>query len=127
MLPGDAVIVRAGVYREQIQPLRGGTSVDQRITYAAYTGEDVVVSGADVLTNWTQSGNAWRRTWTVSLCADTTKGNIYRREMVIVDGKVLKPVFSRAEVVAGTFFVEGTPCAPTAIYVRLPGDVAPSG
>src|SRR6185503_17671505 len=45
----------------------------------------------------------------------------------IVDGVVMRAVGSRAEVVPGTFFVEGTDTAPTAIYLRLPGDAAPTG
>lgn len=46
--PGDSVIVRAGTYREQVMPARGGTAANSRITYAAYTGETVIVSGAEV-------------------------------------------------------------------------------
>ena len=31
--PGDRITVHEGVYRERVNPPRGGTSEDQRITY----------------------------------------------------------------------------------------------
>ena len=127
--PGDAVIVREGTYRESIRPRVGGAP-GQYITFAAYTGEPVVVTGADPLNGgWTQAGNAWRHTWTLPLNAypKPWTPHLFRREIVIVDGTMLMPVYARADVVPGTFFVEGTDVAPTAIYMRLPGDAAPSG
>ncbi|WP_218082081.1 right-handed parallel beta-helix repeat-containing protein [Anthocerotibacter panamensis] len=130
--PGDAVIVRRGVYREQITPRVGGTDAAHRVTYAAYTGEQVVVEGADVVTDWTKSGNTWRTPWTLSLPVDAglirqAYATVQRREMVIVDGKVLRPVSSQGAVVPGTFYVQGSMSAPTAIYMRTFNDSAPSG
>lgn len=131
--PGDAVVIRQGTYRESIAPAEAGTS-GKRITFAAYPGERVVVSGAELMNGeWSQSGNAWRHTWTLPLKADIPKNQSvaqrpeFRREMVIVDGRVLKPVFARSAVVPGTFYVEGSDTAPKAIYMRLPGDASPSG
>src|SRR5699024_6805001 len=43
--PGDEVIVHEGEYREWVRPLRGGRSSTRRITYAAATGERVVIKG----------------------------------------------------------------------------------
>jgi regulation of enolase protein 1 (concanavalin A-like superfamily) len=134
--PGDVVIVRAGTYREAVVPARGGTDAAHRITYAAYPGEQVVISGADLLTQWTPAGNAWRHAWQVSLPADQARtdyersqaqadGSYLRREMVIVDGQVLRAVGSREAVVPGTFYVEGASESPVAIYVRMPQDDAP--
>ena len=37
--PGDTITVHAGVYRERVNPPRGGTSEDQRFVYQAATGE----------------------------------------------------------------------------------------
>jgi parallel beta-helix repeat protein len=52
-------------------------------------------------------------------------GSYLRREMVIVDGQVLRAVGSREAVVPGTFYVEGASESPVAIYVRMPQDDAP--
>lgn len=37
--PGDTVIVHEGVYREQVNPRRGGLSEHERITYCGAEGE----------------------------------------------------------------------------------------
>ncbi len=46
--PGEKVIVHEGIYRECIQPARGGTSPERMITYEAAKGEKVVVKGSEV-------------------------------------------------------------------------------
>jgi alpha-N-arabinofuranosidase len=38
-MPGDVIMVHAGVYREQITPPRGGNSEAERIAYQAASGE----------------------------------------------------------------------------------------
>jgi hypothetical protein len=128
---GDAVIVRNGVYRESIRPRSGGTSPSRRITFAAYTGEEVVISGAQPINSgWTNDSGKWRHTWTVSLPAEAVNPAHpllpFRREMVIVDGQPLRAVASLAEVVPGRFYVQGPPGSPTAIYMRTPQDDNPS-
>ncbi len=50
--PGDTITVREGVYREWVNPKIGGLSDDLRITYQATPGENVVISGAEVITDW---------------------------------------------------------------------------
>ncbi|MCC5846155.1 MAG: right-handed parallel beta-helix repeat-containing protein [Verrucomicrobia bacterium] len=58
--PGDTVTVHEGVYRERVDPPRGGTSDDQRIVYRAAPGETVAIKGSEVLTGWTHvHGNVW--------------------------------------------------------------------
>jgi alpha-N-arabinofuranosidase len=37
--PGDTVIVHEGVYREQVDPKRGGLSEHERITYCGAEGD----------------------------------------------------------------------------------------
>ena len=109
--PGDAVVIRGGTYRETIAPHESGRA-GQLITFAAYPGESVVVSGADPLNDgWTASGDSWRHDWTLPLPGVPNKGTVaerpeFRRELVVVDGQVLTPVFARDELVPGTFFVE---------------------
>ena len=45
--PGEKVIVHEGIYRECIQPARGGTSPDKMISYEAAKGETVIVKGSE--------------------------------------------------------------------------------
>ena len=128
--PGDAVIIHAGIYRESITPRYGGSGPDRRITYAAAPGAEVIVSGADVTApaEWARDGIAWRRNWTgPELPAYSGRGDpVMRREMVVADGEVLRAVSQRADLVQGTFFVEGSDVAPQAIVVRFQGDVPPA-
>jgi len=50
--PGDTVTVHEGVYRERINPPRGGTSEDKRIVYQAAAGEKVVITGSEIIKGW---------------------------------------------------------------------------
>jgi len=50
--PGDVITVYEGVYRERINPPRGGISDDKRITYQAAHGEEVVVTGSEAVKGW---------------------------------------------------------------------------
>ena len=66
-LPGDTVVVHEGVYREWVNPPRGGT-VDAPITYQAAVGPDgrfepVTISGAEVITDWRPHPGAEGRVW----------------------------------------------------------------
>lgn len=124
--PGDAVLVRSGVYREPVRPETGGTDAARRVTLAAYPGDAVVVTGAVVLPGpWQRDGDAWRHVWTQRLTAYGT--HEFRRELVVVDGVVLRPVYRRADLVPGTFFVEGSDTEPRAIVLRLADDEPPAG
>lgn len=59
-MPGDTVLVHAGIYREWVNPVNGGT-VDQRITYKAAGDGEVVITGAERITEWATAGeNVWR-------------------------------------------------------------------
>jgi len=62
--PGDTITVHAGIYRERINPPRGGTSDDRRIVYQAAPGEKVVVKGSEQVTGWEKVEN---ETWKVTL------------------------------------------------------------
>ncbi len=50
--PGDTITVREGVYRERVNPPRGGQSDAKRIVYRAMPGERVVIKGSEVIKNW---------------------------------------------------------------------------
>ncbi len=52
--PGDVVTVHAGVYRERINPPRGGTSNQQRIVYQAARRVKVEIKGSEAVKGWTK-------------------------------------------------------------------------
>ena len=62
--PGDTIIVHGGVYREYINPPRGGSSENLRITYRAADGEKVTIKGSEPLGGWKKVGND---TWSVTV------------------------------------------------------------
>ena len=59
--PGDVITVHAGVYREWINPPRGGESDDKRIVYQAARGEKVEIKGSEVVKGWVKvQDNVWK-------------------------------------------------------------------
>jgi len=53
--PGERVVIAAGVYREFIQPARGGTSPEAMISYEAAPGATVAIKGSAVVKDWKPS------------------------------------------------------------------------
>ncbi len=67
--PGQRVVVKAGVYRERVRPVRGGTGPRAMIAYEAAPGEEVVLKGSVVLeTPWKPCDEAG--VWTSTMPAD---------------------------------------------------------
>jgi alpha-N-arabinofuranosidase len=64
--PGDEVVVHDGTYRERVDPPRGGTGDDERITYRAAEGETPVLTGTEVAEGWESVGDG---VWEVTLDA----------------------------------------------------------
>ena len=62
--PGDVITVHEGVYRERVNPPRGGTSESKRIVYRAAKGDKVVIKGSEAVKGWENAGND---TWKVVL------------------------------------------------------------
>ena len=58
-LPGDIITVHKGIYREWVNPKNGGTE-KERIEYRAAEGDEVVISGAEIITDWTKVENIWK-------------------------------------------------------------------
>jgi hypothetical protein len=57
--PGDTVLVHAGVYRERVNPPRGGEE-GRPITYQAAPGEAVCIRGSEVFQPvWKRAGGCW--------------------------------------------------------------------
>ena len=62
--PGDVITVHEGTYRERVNPPRGGISDEERITYRAAPGEEVMIKGSEVVDGWEHVRND---TWKVTL------------------------------------------------------------
>lgn len=62
--PGNVVIVHEGIYRERINPLRGGSSATRPIRYLAAEGERVEIKGSEVMKGWKHLDKS---TWVVEI------------------------------------------------------------
>ena len=61
--PGDTITVHAGVFRERVNPPRGGVSAAKRIIYQAAPGGKVEIKGSEVVTNWEKvKDDTWKAT-----------------------------------------------------------------
>ncbi|MGB3541287.1 right-handed parallel beta-helix repeat-containing protein [Rubrivirga sp.] len=121
--PGDAVLIRAGMYREQVSPQSGGTGPGSRITYAAYPGDQVVVTGADPSGRWTRHADGtWRLPWTGPGLETYSSDRAFRRELVVRDGRPLRAATSRASIEDDRYWVDGPSSAPQAVHARFEGE-----
>ena len=58
--PGDEVLVGPGVYRERVNPPRGGSGPDGRIVYRSEVPGGAVITGAEPLGQWEHyQGDVW--------------------------------------------------------------------
>ena len=129
MQPGDTVIVHEGIYREYVQPKRSGAE-GAPITYRAAEGEEVIITGADIIDGWVRDNGddpVWKKSpWTLKRPTHPNNEQhrlIGRGEQVIADGKLLQQVLKRDEMSEGTF------CADTdnqVLYVWLEGGDDPA-
>jgi len=61
--PGDAITVHEGVYRERVNPPRGGESDAKRISYQAAPGEKVEIKGSEIVKGWVKvQDDVWKVT-----------------------------------------------------------------
>ncbi|MFW6368137.1 MAG: right-handed parallel beta-helix repeat-containing protein [Spirochaetota bacterium] len=60
-VPGDTITIHEGVYRERVNPPRGGDSDQARIVYRSAPGETAVLCGSEVVREWSHwRGSVWR-------------------------------------------------------------------
>ena len=126
--PGDAILIRAGIYRETVAPRRSG-SASANITFATYQCENVTVSGANLVEPqlWNPSSKA---TYQASVNCRLEDGN-----QVFIDGQMINearfpntsldvshPVKLFAE--AGSYTTDGTQAIGTITNAAL---VQPAG
>jgi hypothetical protein len=109
--PGDTILIHAGVYRESVRVRRDG------VTIAAAPGEQVILTGADVLPLPASSEQILKHTpWTYRGMVhpnDERHKLIGRTEQVIADGHLLRQVGGLDQMAPGTFFAD----PGTALYV----------
>ena len=61
--PGSVITVYEGVYRELVNPPRGGTSEENRIVYQAAGGHKAVIKGSEIVSGWVPfTGSVWKVT-----------------------------------------------------------------
>jgi alpha-L-arabinofuranosidase len=97
-MPGDTVTVHEGTYRERIDPPRGGESDAKRITYQAAKGEQVVITGAEVVKGWEHVQND---TWKVTL-----------------PGQFFGDYNPFGDLVCGDYFISKGPAHTGAVYLN---------
>jgi len=61
--PGDVITVHEGIYRERVNPPRGGVSESRRIVYQAAHGEKVEIKGSVAVKGWVKvQDDVWKLT-----------------------------------------------------------------
>jgi len=66
--PGDTITVHEGVYRERVNPARGGESDARRIIYQAAPGARVEIKGSEIVKGWVhERDDVWKVTLPNSL------------------------------------------------------------
>jgi hypothetical protein len=86
--PGERVVIMAGVYRERVDPGRGGRGPDRMISYEAAPGANVVVKGSRLVkTGWRPSTS-----YKLALRPDErAKVKIYERHLEDLDFQGYNP------------------------------------
>ncbi|HUV62844.1 MAG TPA: right-handed parallel beta-helix repeat-containing protein [Sedimentisphaerales bacterium] len=114
---GDTAIIHGGIYREQVVIDKSGTA-EAPISIRAATGEYVIVTGADRLTQWQKAegdASVFSTEWPHQFISwnehHTHPSDDYHRligrcEQVFVEGYLLRQVLEKAKLSRGTFFVD---------------------
>jgi hypothetical protein len=110
---GDAIVLRGGVYRT------GDLKLNQGITMQPYAGENPVLKGTIIATQWEkQSNGLWKTSWLRLFPAKpaswwrprgfgrATPLHLFNNDMVFVDGKLLQPVGAEKDVNENSYFID---------------------
>lgn len=123
--PGDTVRIHQGVYRETVEPREGGRP-GTRISFEAAPGETVSVVGTEPATGWTRTARGlWRLPWRWGPMTSYADERVFRRELLVAGGRVMRPADSAGAIEPGTFWVEGPPESPVAVLARFRGEATP--
>jgi len=104
---GDTVIVKGGIYRETLDIKNSGEK-GKPIVFKAKEGEEVVITGADIVKGWERLKNEKRPIWVKKPWEHKVwargKEWKWRAEQVIVDDNLYDQCFSLEEMKPGSFF-----------------------
>jgi hypothetical protein len=115
--PGDTVLIHSGIYRETVTVDKSGTK-ERPIRFEAPPGENVVITGADVLKEWkkeTGADGVYSAPWPHRFIGWNKSGThpdddehrmIGRCEQAFIMGYPLLQVLDRTGLRRGTFFVD---------------------
>jgi hypothetical protein len=115
--PGDEVTIHGGIYREKVIVDQNGLP-DKPIRIRAAEGEYVVITGADHITDWSETqrdAHVYVTGWPHEFVgwndhnthpADDYHRLIGRCEQVFVNGYTLGQVLERDRLIRGTFYVD---------------------
>jgi hypothetical protein len=115
--PGDTILIHAGIYRESILVETSGTA-EQPILFQSAPNEHVIITGADLLTDWRREDPAqnifstpWPHKFITWNKTNTHPGDdrhllIGRCEQVFAEHYPHRQVLSRSALSRGTFFAD---------------------
>lgn len=131
------VVIRDGVYREAVTvPSRGGSDTNAALIVQAANIEGAIISGSNVWSGgWSASGSGWfTHAWNYNWGLSAVNAYGYgpgpslpdlarRREMIFVNGELMRQVMTQSALVAGTFCVDE---AEDKLYLYPPNGVSPN-
>lgn len=134
--PGTRVRIKAGLYRECVQPEMGGTDPAHMISYEAYGDGDVIIRASEQVTDFAPS-TGWRLTRGKPLDADLSAVRVWEHELdpdmfrgynpfcainLIHDRLFIE--YAKTDMTTylnrrGCIFVDGVPMKQVALYNQL--------
>ncbi len=103
--PGERVVIMAGVYRERIDPARGGTGPEALISYEAAPGAKVIAKGSRLV----KEGWAPSVSYKLALPpAERAKIKIYERRLEDLDFRGYNP-FGMVSIMHNRIYLKPTP------------------
>jgi len=103
--PGERVVIMTGVYRERVDPARGGSGPDRLISYEAAPGARVTLKGSRLVKT------GWRPSTGFKLglpAADSAKVRIYERRLEDLDFQGYNP-FGMASIMQNRVYLMPKP------------------